>query len=367
MRLQLTDGTAITFVGGRPTLFSERRQKLFATNEVEAYIGCRLEDRIAIDELIDELLERGLTAEDARAATARLLPMWSRLGIAAASYAPPAAEPSYVQKLSIAGHGVRLRYHDCDLAETIAPVFAHLQATAAEVCTTYDLWRTSEFVLVSRNTEPAAILTAEEAAPAVKGYLTEDILQDSRLALHTATLVRNDKAMLLTGPPGAGKTTLTLHLAKSGFLYGGDDIALFNRDGTVRPVPFAAAVKPGAWSLVSQIEPNLGLMPIHRRQDGKRVRYLRPARLAGARNIPIGWIVVLRRQRGRGTHIVDLDPVDTLRHLLSGASSTTRTLSLEVMRALVPAVSAAACFELHYSNPEAAVATLIHKCDDEAP
>ena len=55
-------------------------------------------------------------------------------------------------------------------------------------------------------------------------------IEDGFLAIHSAVVVKNKKAFLLTGRTEAGKSTLTAYLCKNGFEYYSDDIAIINKN-----------------------------------------------------------------------------------------------------------------------------------------
>lgn len=73
----------------------------------------------------------------------------------------------------------------------------------------------------------------------------------SFVALHAAAVAREGSALLLPGPPGAGKTTLTLELLERGWTYLSDDLAPISvSSGMVHPVPKPLHVKDAAsWDL----------------------------------------------------------------------------------------------------------------------
>ena len=58
------------------------------------------------------------------------------------------------------------------------------------------------------------------------------------IPVHAAVLARGSSALLLVGPSGAGKTTLTVELIAAGWRYGSDDLApLSIKSGRVVPFP----------------------------------------------------------------------------------------------------------------------------------
>lgn len=83
---------------------------------------------------------------------------------------------------------------------------------------------------------------------------------DQFIVLHGAVLAKQGRALLISGPSGAGKTTLTLALLQAGFQLLSDDFAPISR-GSGRVTPFAKAlgVRPGAAAGLA--ESAVGLAP----------------------------------------------------------------------------------------------------------
>lgn len=100
--------------------------------------------------------------------------------------------------------------------------------------------------------------TVTAATPA--GMARSLVWQLNRLALaaptphalvHAAVASLDDRALILPGRSGAGKTTLVAALALAGWTYLSDEVACLGPDGArVRPYPRPLALEPGSWGLV---------------------------------------------------------------------------------------------------------------------
>ena len=143
------------------------------------------------------------------------------------------------------------------------------------------------------------------------------------LLVHAAMLRSGDRALLLPAAPGSGKTCLSLALAAAGFAWHTDETTLLlGEDLKARGVPACPCVKEPAWPLVAPLSPGLIERQIHRRADGKIVRYAvppcDPRDSSLATPWPVRWLVFPRYVGTGGTRLVRLERIEALRRLLSG-------------------------------------------------
>ena len=191
---------------------------------------------------------------------------------------------------------------------------------------------------------------ADEAAPAVKARAT-DLAIDALdgMALHVATVVKDDMAILLTGPPGAGKSTLAVALESDGFVLDGDDVAALLPDGRVRAIPFAATLKSGSWTLFADGESG----EAYRREDSQTVRY----RPLGRRGPPdarsVRAVICIDRSGRRG--LVEMSREEGLAALIDGGWSRDDRMSTRDVLALVSCVEGASVYRASYSDLDSAI------------
>ena len=357
--LRLTPGTSMTFIGDQPMIVSQSRHALFELNQIAGYIGCRLEDGISLPQLAREVAERGISHPAAM--LQKVLADWSQSGLVHAAACPPACPPVLVQGVSIGARVFALRYHDEALARQVAPLFAHLHTDGAaeKAWATYDIWRDNDLCLFSRDGSPAALLQFNQAATLVKAQIVQDIIDDPRwtLAMHAGCVSRHGKALLLSGQPGAGKTTLISWLIGSGFAYHGDDISMLAPDGRVLGLPFLPTIKSGAWPMMAARYPGQLQPLIHWRPDGRRVRYLDLPPSAGE-PLPVGWIVKLRRTKGAPAKLIPQHAAALIKHLLSEAASSSGEADRTAIDILIRTVGAARTCVLEYDDLDEAAALL---------
>ena len=134
------------------------------------------------------------------------------------------------------------------------------------------------------------------------------------LTLHAAALQRDDRAWLLTGLSRAGKTTLSLALARAGWRFGSDEIVLLGRNRDLRALPLPPCIKADSFPLIESWFPELRSAPEHERY-GHIVKYLpmRSTPISGT----LGFVVFLRFDARGPNEIQPLDRFSALERLLA--------------------------------------------------
>ena len=321
--LSPADGAVFFLLGDRTALFSELSQRIYALNNTAAYIWCRLEEHAALETIRDELTRFEISPDLAESHIRAALRNWLKLRLLKVDYGRDldALPVERSLALSIAGFDVTIHVANERLAGLLA-VFEHHRVPARDCEHVFQVIELGGLVHVLHNKRNVICCEEIELAPWIKAYITEQIVTSSapNVVFHAACLVRGNRSLLISGRPGAGKTTLALRLAEGGFKYSADDIVLIAPDGSASGVPFAPAVKSGAWEIVKEFRPDLGTAFTHRRPDGKRVRYLSPTHIAPPGRHPVGWIVFIRRATGPAK-LTPLEPVEAMRRLMEGSRS----------------------------------------------
>lgn len=365
--LRVAEGTSFLSLDDRQAVFSESAQQIYALNHTAAHIWCRLEEHRTPRAIIGDLIESGLNPRLATHYVHQAVHAWLRLGLLRIDYGF-GQEPLHWESPFTADMGkLKFIVHATSktLAQRLIPLFGDRVAPADGSDDVFHIAEMGRLIHVFHNRLNVMSCAAAELAPTFKTYITEQIVARSPpdVVFHAACLARGGRSILISGAPGAGKTTLTLHLLNAGFEYRSDDIVLISPDGDVTGARFAPTVKSGAWEIIERIHPELSDLPIHRRLDGKRVRYLKPSRVARDNSYPVGWIVFIRRNSRAEVNLKPLGRIDALGRLLKGSFSPSEKLTQAAFDAIKQILVNANSFELTYSEATQACDTIISLCN----
>ena len=362
LSFSLRAGTAVEFLADRALLFSAGQQQIYELNGSSALLAQRLIGGATAGELTSALEVGGLEQAACSEWVATLLRGLAQLNLLEAEgNAGPTGTDSH-QKIAVAGLTILLVYACEDMFRLIGPAYAHLLTDDPDVHCTFYVSAAGEFALLGEHPRRRVVVERSRGAVQLKGMILEEVLRaaDYLFALHAACLSTGDGEVLILGPPGAGKSTLSLALRKAGCEYRADDVTLVDDCGQVTGVPFAPAAKQGTWEMLRAADGGISEVPTHLRPDGQTVRFLPLAKQPPAASCQVAIIVRLRRSEIADTSIRPMTSEDALSDLLSEARSPDGSCSTAIFRAAVQMVKGARCVELNYAEAAAGAAALMN-------
>lgn len=366
LNVRIAEGTAFFSLDDRPVVFSEAGQKLYGLNETAAYIWCCLEERLPLSAIAGELAATGIPKDVANTLMHEALRSWLRVGLLKISYVDQTRFDSQ-SPLTLTLGTVRIAIYasNQDLRQRLSSLFSQPFESIEAQAEIFHVTEMAGLSCVFHNGINVICCERDELAPSFKAYLTEQIVMARlpNVLFHAACVEREGKLILISGRPGAGKTTLTAHLLHKGFQYHSDDIVALAPSGFVEGLPFAPTVKLDKSNLVESIWPDLKDATIHIRPDGKRVRYLNAARASGAGKCNVGWIIFIDRNPDRPAGLKPLARLEAFRRLVEGSYSADNRLPIAAFGAIRKILTGSDLFELSYSNAADAADMLVGLCD----
>jgi hypothetical protein len=177
----------------------------------------------------------------------------------------------------------------------------------------------------------------------LEAALCESIIRSQRrlIAIHAATIQFGNSWAMLAGCSQAGKTTLSLALARRGFLVGGDDVALVDPDSlTVLPIPRCFHLDDLGAGLLQ--DDGLGLPAAWPRH-----RFIVPHDFGSPAKPPdrAGWLIFMRGPRSGHPSIAAVSQAEMSALVLSETGQGPLTDS-ETIGVICGLTSGASCFTL---------------------
>jgi hypothetical protein len=353
-------------IGGRSILFCEARQVLYGLNSTADRIWRSLAEDGSPSEARRRLTDLGVADGDARAFVENVALSWLNGGQLAPQGALARLEgkASATRTLHIDELSVRIDLFGV-AADDVDQMFGQFAVDERSPSLTLSVVSYGDQFFLFEGERPLGSCGAQEWIPRLKASITEHYAANVRdgFLIHAAFLVRNNKGVLLSGAPGAGKTTLCVALSRSGYDYQGDDIVRLEGSGKAMGTPFAACVKAPAWPLVSAYAPEIHNLPVYHRADDKNVRYL-PVPPVKRRPRSVDFVLLLSRRPDAKPAFEPVEPLDAFSTLLESAFSSKGAISVSALKTFGNAMEGAASFRFIYSNLDEAIAAIKDLTDE---
>ena len=213
---------------------------------------------------------------------------------------------------------------------------------------------------IYRNGHPIGYASRlSELAPIVKAILWQSAINDYDFFfyIHAGVVSAGGRCILLPAAAGSGKSSLTAALIHSGFGYFSDEIALIDRTTfRVPPMPLALCIKSTGWDVMTRYYPALESLPIHVRNDRKRLRYAPPPAAAlGQVPLPVSHIIFPQYKSDAPTELKSVTRSAALSRLMEQCLAVRDQLNQKNVAELVRWIAEINCYALTFSSLDEAV------------
>ncbi|MBB5733267.1 hypothetical protein FHS61_002293 [Altererythrobacter atlanticus] len=327
--------------------FTPRQQQLVELNESAAALVEQAQSGITLHDMAMAFVPHAQTRHDAQHMAASWLADACESGLFNAAIAPAPAHCAGFS-VDLGGHDFEVVADDAALIDELRPPYGELIAPRGSGQRIHVIPFGDRIALLAEGGEAQFVAPGRLATRLRHTMLTNILSRESRIALHTACLVRGDRAVLLCGSPGTGKSTLTLALIAQGWGFAGDDIAFADPSGMVQGLPLPLTLKRGSWPHAAAWA-DVEQLPVHEREDGAVLKYL-PVRPVDARPRRVGAVIRLQRQDGAQAAVDGWDRVAALQTLFGEAYSESGQSSAGMVRGMCDLVAGAQCLTLSYGE-----------------
>lgn len=181
------------------------------------------------------------------------------------------------------------------------------------------------------------------------------------MMLHAGTVAFGDRAMILPGTPGSGKSTLSAALHLRGARLLSDEFGLVRPEkGDLLPMPRGIPLKNTSIEAILEFDPAASLGPTYPKTRKGRVRHLRPdAQSLLAQHEPAlpRWLVFPKYRAGADESLQPLDKTEAFRQLAFNCFNY-KLLGETAFRAVAKMVQDVDCYTFTFSRLDRAVEQL---------
>ena len=357
-----TDGGAV--------IYDAAAKRLFALNTPAAFVWLAVQDGSTRETIRSELAAAFNLPEDE--ADSWIDQALASFGQAMRNEGPKAATPDEAARptasalptgtdYTLLGQTVRIAAPDAAL-ELIDCMIGHFRRPRSDRCAdSADLSVSIEAAgrdfAISGAGDPTVVCEPRKLVAEVECRIVPDLVPGVPhfLAFHAALLRVGGHAVLFPAPSGSGKTTLSAALAREGWSYMTDEMALLDRSLTWQGLPFPPCVKAKNYPLIESLHPGLRDVVEHDR-FGHRVKYL-PLPIHGGR-VAVSTVVFPQYGAEAEGSLKALQPLDGLQRLLKQCVYVPLGFSAADVPSLLEWHSEIEYFALTFRSPQEAVRIL---------
>lgn len=188
------------------------------------------------------------------------------------------------------------------------------------------------------------------------------------MMLHAATVAFRNKAMILPGTPGSGKSTLSAALHLRGARLLSDEFGLMRPEkGDLLPMPRGIPLKNASIEAMLEFDPTAPMGPTYPKTRKGRVRHLRPERDSQARqHEPAAprWLVFPKYRSGAKETLRALPKTEAFRQLAFNCFNY-KLLGETAFRAVAKITRQVDCYTFVFSRLDKATTMLEALTEDE--
>jgi len=181
------------------------------------------------------------------------------------------------------------------------------------------------------------------------------------LIVHAAVVDRAGQAVLLSAPPGSGKSTLCAALVARGWRLLSDELALIRpEDGRLRAIARPISLKNESIEVMTRFAPESVIGPKTKNTQKGTVAHLRAPTDSVSRIDETSkprWIVIPKYQSGTSTQLTPVPKARAFMELALNAFNY-RIMGAQGFETLADTIEACGCYELVYSDLDEAIAAL---------
>ncbi|MBF0613306.1 MAG: PqqD family peptide modification chaperone [Magnetococcales bacterium] len=209
-------------------------------------------------------------------------------------------------------------------------------------------WLRINHTLIGENYSPSHLL------PLLHDSMIRTLCQTENIqfAFHAGVVNTSKGALMLAGPSGRGKTTLTAGLAAQGFPCLSDESALITETTHhVIPIPLKMNAKSGSWPILSAYyETQLAQARVYQLPDGRQVKYLSPLVAEQPYSSPLAAIMFPHYRAGATARMTPISRSLALHNLAMDGYYIRGNLNRHSVAEMVDWIRPLPCLELEYDS-----------------